>query len=53
MGKFGKNSEPPKQADEKSKPPLPRPPRAEEDDFEDGDICTPKRDSTGNDDEPL
>ena len=30
-------------------PPLP----TDDDDFEDGDIATPKRDRYGNDDEPL
>ena len=33
------------------KPPLP--PQADDDEFEDGDISTPKRDRYGNDDEPL
>ena len=33
-------------------PPLPSP-QADDDDFEDGDISTPKRDRSGNDDEPL
>jgi hypothetical protein len=31
----------------------PASPRAEDDDYEDGDIATPKRDRHGNDDEPL
>jgi hypothetical protein len=39
----------PKKAARKPKPP--RPPLDE--DEEDGDIATPKRDRTGNDDEPL
>ena len=50
MGGTGKNSEPPKQNDDKAKKP-PRP--VEDDDDEDGDFATPKRDRTGNDDEPL
>lgn len=50
MGGTGKNSEPPKKTDDKAKkPPLP----PVEDDYEDGDIATPKRDLDGNDDEPL
>ena len=51
MGKSGKNSEPPKQ--DKDKPvPATKPP-VDDDDYEDGDIATPKRDRHGNDDEPL
>jgi hypothetical protein len=51
MGGPGKRSDPPKQGDDKSnKPP---PPPIEDDEFEDGDIATPKRDRNGNDDEPL
>jgi hypothetical protein len=34
----------------KKKPPAPA---EEDDDFEDGDIATPKRDRSGDDDEPL
>jgi hypothetical protein len=51
MGGIGKKSEPPKKEDTKSKKPRPAP--AEDDDFEDGDIATPKRDRHGDDDEPL
>ena len=51
MGGTGKNSEPAKKTDEKPQKPPPIP--VEEDDFEDGDIATPKRDRSGNDDEPL
>lgn len=51
MGGTGKNSEPPKKTDHKPQKP-PRPP-LEDDDFEDGDFATPKRDRDGNDDEPL
>jgi hypothetical protein len=51
MGGIGRRSEPPKQGDDKSnKPP---PPPVEDDEIEDGDIATPKRDRSGNDDEPL
>jgi hypothetical protein len=46
----GKTSEPAKKAEDKPK--TPRPPVAD-DDYEDGDIATPKRDRYGNDDEPL
>jgi hypothetical protein len=52
MGNIGKKSEPPKKADDKPKKPPPLP-RADDDDYEDGDIATPKRDRHGNDDEPL
>jgi hypothetical protein len=47
----GKKNEPPKKAEDKSKKPPP-PPVADED-YEDGDIATPKRDRYGTDDEPL
>ena len=52
MSTMGRKSEPPKKADDKAKTP-PSPPKAEDEDYEDGDIATPKRDRTGNDDEPL
>ncbi|MEH2490550.1 hypothetical protein [Bradyrhizobium sp. AZCC 2230] len=42
---------PPKATDDKAK--KPKPPRDTDDDYEDGDIATPKRDRYGNDDEPL
>jgi hypothetical protein len=51
MGKTGKSGEPPKAKDDKSKKPPPAP--REDDDYEDGDIATPKRDRHGDDDEPL
>jgi hypothetical protein len=57
MAKIGKPSDPPKIADNKhaedkgKKPPPPL--DASEDDYEDGDIATPKRDRYGSDDEPL
>ena len=47
----GKKSELPKKDDGKSKKSPPAP--TEDDDFEDGDIATPKRDRYGTDDEPL
>jgi hypothetical protein len=46
---FGKKSEPSKKDDGKSRKPASR----RDDEFEDGDIATPKRDRYGNDDEPL
>jgi hypothetical protein len=51
MGGTGKKNEPPKPADDKPKKPERIP--VEDDDYEDGDIATPKRDRHGNDDEPL
>lgn len=49
--KTAKPSEPPKQVADKAK--KPKPPRDVDDDREDGDIATPKRDRYGPDDEPL
>jgi hypothetical protein len=51
MAAIGKKSELPKKGDGKSKKPPPAP--VEDDDYEDGDIATPKRDRTGDDDQPL
>jgi hypothetical protein len=51
MGGTGKNTERPKPADSKPVKP-PRPP-VEDDDAEDGDFATPKRDRYGEDDQPL
>ncbi len=51
MGVTGKKSKPPAKDDDKPKKSLPR--RVEDDDYEDGDIATPKRDRYGEDDEPL
>ena len=51
MGGTGRKNEPPKPANDKPKKPERIP--VEDDDYEDGDIATPKRDRTGNDDEPL
>lgn len=50
MGGDGKTSKPPVKDDTKPKVP---PPQADDNDGEDGDIATPKRDRYGNDDEPL
>lgn len=51
MSGTGRKSEPPKKSDDKPKKPEPVP--VEDDDDEDGDFATPKRDRTGDDDEPL
>ena len=51
MGGSGRKNEPPKQDNDKPRKP-PRPLSKDEDD-EDGDIATPKRDRDGNEDEPL
>jgi len=45
-----KTTAPPKKPDTKPKQ---TPPPPADDDYEDGDIATPKCDRTGNDDEPL
>jgi hypothetical protein len=51
MGGIGKKSEHPAKHDGKSKKSPPRP--VEDDDAEDGDFATPKRDRDGDDDQPL
>jgi hypothetical protein len=51
MGGTGKKTELPDRDDGKSKKPPPAP--SEDDDREDGDIATPKRDRSDPDDEPL
>ena len=51
MGGTGKKSKPPG-GDENQSKKSPRKP-LEDDDYEDGDIATPKRDRYGEDDEPL
>ena len=53
MGGIRKKNQPPKQEDGKPKPPPPPAPHDPDDDYEDGDIATPKRDRYGPDDEPL
>lgn len=47
----GSKTAPPKQDNDKPKKPKSKP--VEDDDNEDGDFATPKRDRYGNDDEPL
>jgi hypothetical protein len=51
MGRTGKKSELPDKQDSKSKQPPPAP--IGNDEIEDGDIATPKRDLSDTDDEPL
>ena len=51
MNGTGRKSEPPKKDNDKSKKPEHVP--VEDDDYEDGDIATPKHDRNGDDDEPL
>jgi len=51
MGVTGKKSKPP--GKDNNKPRKSAPKRIEDDDYEDGDIATPKRDRSGDDDEPL
>jgi hypothetical protein len=51
MGGTGKKNELPGKDDGKSK--KPRPATVEDDDAEDGDFATPKRDRHGDDDQPL
>ena len=54
MGWIGRKTEPPKAEDEKPGKPPRKPSRwRADDDDEDGDIATPKRDRHGPDDEPL
>jgi hypothetical protein len=48
---FGRKNRPPKEQDKPAAPQLPATPA--EDDHEDGDFATPKRDRGGTDDEPL
>jgi hypothetical protein len=51
MGGTGKKTENPGKYD--GKPMKPPPPPVEDEDFEDGDFATPKRDRHGDDDQPL
>ncbi len=51
MTKTGKPFDKPKPADETAK--TPPPPHEVDDEYEDGDFATPKRDREGTDDEPL
>jgi len=49
-GIIGKKKQAPKQTGDNTTEPVPA---AIDEDYEDGDIATPKRDCSGNDDEPL
>jgi hypothetical protein len=51
MGRFGEKNKPPKEQDRQPARLPPEP--AEDDQYEDGDFATPKRDRSGTDDEPL
>ena len=53
MGETGKKNEPPKKGNDKPKKPENIPAADQDEDYEDGDIATPKRDRSGDDDEPL
>jgi hypothetical protein len=54
MSGSGQKREPPKKDGSKAKPlPPAKPAPSENDDLEDGDFATPKRDHYGDDDEPL
>jgi hypothetical protein len=55
MGRNDKTSAPPAKVPKtaQDKPKKPASPTETEDDFEDGDFVSPKRDRDGNDDEPL
>jgi hypothetical protein len=52
MGGTGKKTELPGKEEKTTSKPAPSP-REEEQDYEDGDFVTPKRDRTGDDDQPL
>jgi hypothetical protein len=51
MGGTGRKNEPPKKGEDTPKKPERIP--AEDEEYEDGDIATPKQDRHGDDDEPL
>ena len=51
MGRTGQKGAPPNKRDDQSKKPPPAP--IGDDDSEDGDIATPKRDPSTDDDQPL
>jgi hypothetical protein len=51
MGGIGNKSEPPRKDDGAAKKPLPA--AVEDDDIEDGDFATPKRDRSDDDDQPA
>jgi hypothetical protein len=53
MGRTGQKTNPPAKESGKPATPAPSPAPIEDEDYEDGDIATPKRDRYGTDDEPL
>jgi hypothetical protein len=53
MADIRKTQKPAKKDKDAAKAKTPPPAAPSDDDYEDGDIATPKRDRTGNDDEPL
>jgi hypothetical protein len=53
MGKNDRTTAPPRKAGAAEKPKKPIPPADTDDDYEDGDIATPKPDRYDTDDEPL
>jgi hypothetical protein len=53
MGGTGPKTNPPAKEGGKPAKLVPSPAPVEDDEFEDGDIATPKRDRDGTDDEPL
>jgi hypothetical protein len=53
MGGTGPKTNPAAKEGGKPAIPVPSPAPVEDDDIEDGDIATPKRDRNGTDDEPL
>jgi hypothetical protein len=52
MGGTSKKTELPGKGEKKTSRPAPAP-REEEQDYDDGDFATPKRDRSGDDDQPL
>jgi hypothetical protein len=53
MARTGQKTNPPAKEGGQPATPVPSPAPVEDDDHEDGDIATPKRDRYGTDDEPL
>jgi hypothetical protein len=53
MADIRKTQKPAKKSKDAAKAKTPPPPQPPDEDYEDGDIATPKRDRYGPDDEPL
>ena len=53
MARTGQKTTPPAKEGGKPAKPIPPPAPIEDEDYEDGDMATPKRDRYGTDDEPL